>query len=250
METTSNDYRISFFKPTTEIARHNQSIVIWLVCIWAVTVFGFQILLRVIQKPTPEPAFTVYEKVWPKVLNSNANTVELQQFAQSSLSVLAKNFITPDERTALQNGLSWAVMKLTPQEQKSGLNTQVNNFENITSETGSITDSKYAAAKNELGIKASQIVALSAFDVRTTVMAIELKSGAMEDFTVNSKEMYPGIMSKYLIHNQSFLTDFSFLGFPFHYFYTSIFLLVLFVALCWVYCIRIDRRNRILGIEE
>jgi putative solute:sodium symporter small subunit len=116
--------------------------------------------------------------------------------------------------------------------------------------TSSITDPKYVSTKNELGIRGSQIVALSAFDVRSKVLAIELKSGAMGDLSVNSKEMIPDIMAKYLIHNQSFLTDFSFLGFPFHYFYTAIFLLVLFVALCWIYCIRIDRRNRILGIED
>ena len=250
METTSNDYRISFFKPTTPIARHNRSIVIWLICIWAVAIFGFQILLRVIQKPTPEPAFTVYETVWPKIIDGNATTLELQQFAQSSLSVLAKNFITPEERAALQNGLSWAVMELTPQELKSELKTQISSFEELTESTASITDPLYVKTKNELGVVGSQIVALSAFDVRSKVMAIELKSGVMGDFSASSKSMVPDIMSKYLIHNQSFLTDFSFLGFPFHYFYTAIFLLILFVALCWIYCIRIDRRNRILGIED
>lgn len=250
METKSEDYRISFFKPTTEVARHNRGIVIWLVCIWAVAIFGFQILLRVIQKPTPEPAFIVFEKVWPQILSGNTNTLELQQFAQSSLSVLAKNFISPAERQALGNGLSWAVLELFPEQQKSGLITQISQFEQLRENTSSIADPKYISQRDEIDSRVSEVLALSVFDVRSKALAIELSTEGMKGFTEGSKAMLPNIMSKYLIHNQSFLTDFSFLGFPFHYFYTAIFLLVLFVGLCLLYCIRIDRRNKLLGIQD
>ncbi|RKX20065.1 MAG: hypothetical protein DRP35_06675 [Candidatus Zixiibacteriota bacterium] len=41
-----------------------------------------------------------------------------------------------------------------------------------------------------------------------------------------------------------------FLGFPFHYFYTAVFLLVLFVGLCWIFCFQTDRIYKKLGIEE
>ncbi|MCP3931453.1 MAG: DUF4212 domain-containing protein [Bacteroidetes bacterium] len=51
----------------------------------------------------------------------------------------------------------------------------------------------------------------------------------------------PKIMSKFLIHNQSVLTDTKFLGFPFHYFYSAVFLLALFVIICLVYCKAIDK---------
>lgn len=250
METTSNDYQMSFFKPSTAIARHNRGIVIWLVCIWAIATFGFQILLRVIQKPTPEPAYTVYEKVWPQILSGTANSVEMQEFAQSSLSVLAKNFITSAEREALGNGLSWAVLELSPDQQKTEIISQVGSFEKLMEGTYSITDPKYISEKNELRIRVSKILALSAFDVRSRVLAIELSSKGMAGFAEANKEMIPDIMSRYLIHNQSFLTDFSFLGFPFHYFYSAIFLLILFVGLCLLYCIRIDRRNKLLGIQD
>ena len=250
MEATSKDYRISFFKPTTEIAKHNRSIVIWLVCIWAAAIFGFQILLRVIQKPTPEPAYTVFQEVWPSIGNGQASNLDLQKFAQSSLSVLAKNFIGADERAALQNGLSWASYKLCPADQKDELAGQLKQFEKTKAEAASITDENYVSLKNELAQYVSKILGLSAYDVRSTIISIELVSSGLNQFTDSNRERIPGIMEKYLIHNQSFLTDFSFLGFPFHYFYTAIFLLILFVGLCWLYCVRIDRRNKLLGIQD
>lgn len=250
MEPNPNAYRISFFNPTTQIARHNRNIVIWLVCIWTVAIFGFQIMLRVIQKPTPEPAYLSYERVWDRIFAGSAGSVELKEFASASVSVLAKNFISPAERAALSNGLSHSVFKLIPDDQKQDFKFRVDRFEELKTTAGSITDPVYVGEKNKLGAEVSEIIDLSARDVRSRVLAIELSSGGMEVFTGENKEMIPGIMSKYLIHNQSFLTDFKFLGFPFHYFYTAIFLLVLFVGLCWLYCVRIDRRNKILGIQD
>lgn len=57
-------------------------------------------------------------------------------------------------------------------------------------------------------------------------------------------------MKLYMTHNQSVLTNAKFLGFPFHYFYTAVFLLILFVFLCWLYCVITDRVNIKLGLEE
>ena len=60
------------------------------------------------------------------------------------------------------------------------------------------------------------------------------------DVSMVSSEI-PAIMSRNLIHNQSILTDTIILGFPFHYFYSALFLLVLFVTICVVYCRAIDK---------
>ncbi|MFC1670672.1 DUF4212 domain-containing protein, partial [Spirochaetota bacterium] len=54
----------------------------------------------------------------------------------------------------------------------------------------------------------------------------------------------------YLIHNRNVLTDIKFLGFPFHYFYTSQLLLIMFVLICLVYCIATDRIHRKYGFIE
>jgi putative solute:sodium symporter small subunit len=72
----------------------------------------------------------------------------------------------------------------------------------------------------------------------------------MESFEDSERAQLTGIMGLYLIHNRSALTDAKFLGFPFHYFYTAVFLLILFVGLCWLYCVRTDMYNKKYGIED
>ena len=86
------DYRMSFFKPTTAFSRTNRNLVLTLIIIWAIAIFGFHILLRVIEKPTPEPSLkAVFEKVWNNVQSGNATVEEKIEFAGSVLSVLGKS---------------------------------------------------------------------------------------------------------------------------------------------------------------
>lgn len=250
METNPNDYRISFFKPTTPIALYNRNLVVWLVCIWGVTIFGFQITLKLIEKPTPEPTYLAFEEVWPKIESGTASTTDYQTFAHNCLSVLGKNFIKADEKAALDNGLSYSLAYLASPDQIISLSKQIQDFELKMKSISNITDPAYVEAKEKLAAAVVPILGLQKTDVRTHLVATELRSAGLDNFVISNKTMIPDIMSKYLIHNQSFLTDFKFLGFPFHYFYTAIFLLILFVGLCLLYCIRIDRRNVILGIED
>lgn len=250
METNPQDYRISFFKPTTPIALYNRNLVIWLVSIWAVAIFGFQILLKVMEKPTPEAAYNQYETVWDQVSGENATTSELQTFAQTCLSVLGKNFIHPGEKEALNQALTWSLFQLAPPERHAAISNEITAFKELTKSISNITDSEYVRAKVNLSLSVSPLLGLDRNDVRTKLVSAQLLSEGWNEFPEEVKAMIPSIMSKYLIHNQSVLTDIKFLGFPFHYFYTSIFLLILFVGLCWLYCIRIDRRNIVLGIPE
>lgn len=250
MESNQNDYHISFFKPTTSQAKWNRNLVVWLVLIWAVAIFGFHFLLRAIEKPTPEEAYLKYEKVWENIKNENASTVEMQEFAHSTLSVLGKVFIKPESKTALNNALSWTTFQLADSVQKEILITEIKNLEQIKSEITSISDPSYIDAKNKLSETAGSILGIAATDIRIKLLPNELISSEIEQFKPESKDLIPGTMSTYLIHNQSFLTNFKFLGFPFHYFYTAVFLLVLFVFLCWLYCVRVDKMNVKLDIEE
>ena len=64
MEKNTNEYHISFFKPTTPQAKANRNLTLLLVLIWAVAVFGFHIVLRLIEKPVPEPILAEFEQVW------------------------------------------------------------------------------------------------------------------------------------------------------------------------------------------
>jgi len=250
MESNHNDYHISFFKPTTAQAKWNRNLAMKLIIIWAVAVFGFHFLLRAIEKPTPEEAYVKYEMVWENILNEKASIEEMQSFAHTSLSVLGKVFIKSDHKIALQNALSWTAYQLADSSEKVLLSNEVTNFEMLKSEIESISDPEYIAAKKSLSELVSPILGLAKNDVRTKIVSFELASTEMEVFKAESKKLIPIIMSTYLIHNQSFLTDFKFLGFPFHYFYSAVFLLILFVFLCWLYCYRVDKKNLELDIDE
>jgi putative solute:sodium symporter small subunit len=78
--------------------------------------------------------------------------------------------------------------------------------------------------------------------LEATILSSSLQIPLASNFQDPMFKALPDMMSYYLTHNQSFLTDTPFLGFPFHYFYTAVFLLVLFVVLCIVYK-HIDRKK-------
>ena len=248
MDKTPNDYHISFFKPTTPQAVANRNMVVWLVLIWFVAIFGFHFLLRIIEKPTPESAYTSFEKVWPNVSTGIASTAELQDFGQATLAVLGKMALAEEERNVLDNALSWTLLQLS--DDKESLKLQISDFEILKSQITELSDSKYIAAKKELSEELSPLLKLSKLDIRSKILPLELSSVDITELSPNTRQKLPTVMKKYLVHNQSFLTDFKFLGFPFHYFYTAIFLLVLFVGLCWLYCVRTDQLNAKLDIID
>ena len=250
MDTKNNDYHISFFKPSTHQAKANRNMVVVLVLIWAFGVFGFQIWLRVAEKPTPELAFKSYEQAWPSVEKGTASKDELQEFAKSAMSVLGKHFVKPEQKAALENGVSWAVFQLVADTLKTGFMDKLVAFEKVESEISDITDPNYLAQKMAFISYLRPLVGFEENDVRATLLPLNLNSADLTKFRNESKELVPTAMSTYLIHNQSFLTDSKFLGFPFHYFYTAVFLLILFVLLCLAYCVRTDNYNKRYSIAD
>ena len=248
MENENNEYRISFFKPTTPRAKVNRNKVLFLIAIWAIAVFGFQILLKVIEKPTPEPEYVAYEQVWGNIEAGAANPSELITYGQSNLQILSKVFIADADKAILQSELNGVIFKLANEDQKAVLSEKIADFESLSSSIEDITDTEYVLLKNELGLLAGEILSLNPNDIRITILPLELKRELFNELIVS--EEIPQIMSKYLIHNRSVLTDFRFLGFPFHYFYSAVFLLILFVFLCWLYCVQTDRIDNELGVSE
>lgn len=250
MDKSPDEYHISFFKPTTSRAKANRNMVIWLVSIWFIAIFGFHILLKLIEKPTPEPAYTSFENVWLNIQSESPGTIELQEFGKASLSVLGKIAINPDEKITLDNALSWSLYQLMVDSLRADLVIRIQEFETVKTEIANISDPAYLEDKQSLTADLSPLLNLQVLDVRSKILPLELSSDNIEALTDRTQEDLPIIMKKYLIHNQSFLTDTKFLGFPFHYFYTAVFLLILFIALCLIYCIRTDRINKELNITE
>jgi putative solute:sodium symporter small subunit len=213
---------------------------LWLIAIWAVAIFGFQVLLKVLGKPTPEPAHIEFQQVWAKIQDSDAENHELKTFANSVLQVLAKVYVKPQHKEALENAFSWSVFKLADENAGELLNT-VQNFEHLKNGDSSIHDNKYLWAKNSLETYVSALLDLAPNDNRRIVIPFSLKSSAIQEFDTVNQHVVEEAMDIYLIHNRSVLTDTKFLGFPFHYFYTAVFLLCLFIFLCLLYCLRTDK---------
>lgn len=250
MKKSTDEYHISFFKPTTPQATANRNMVVWLVLIWFTAIFGFHILLKVIEKPTPETSYTTFQKVWGNIENGSANVMEYQEFGHSALSVLGKLAISPDDRVALDNALSFTLYQLTADSMKANIIAKVKGFEKIKTGITDISDPDYIEAKKSISNEMSATLKLAALDIRSKILPLELASENMDKLTDKSKNSLPAIMKKYLVHNQSFLTDTKFLGFPFHYFYSAVFLLVLFVGLCLLYCVKTDSMNAKLNIVD
>lgn len=250
MKTNTQEYHTSFFRPTSDITRANRNMVLWLVLIWAVAVFGFHFLLKIIEEPTPEPVLLKYEQVKESAYNGTAELVEMQEFAKVPLQVLCKVFLSEEERTHLQSVLTWAVFKTAHQEQVSFLQSSIKEFEEIEANTTDILDPIYQDSKIHLMNVAAPFLGLSENDIRAKILPLELTSDYPKNLSEESIAQFETILNKYLIHNESVLTRIKFLGFPFHYFYTAVFLLVLFIFLCWLYCIRTDALNKKYGIED
>jgi len=220
--TEHEKYDVNFFKPLSEHARANRNLISKLAIIWAVAVFGFHFLLIIITTPTPEQTFNDFNSVWPQIAEDNSASIESKQlFAKSMLMVLGKNIAVKDNHKAvLKESLSWSIYSMQP-------------------------DSVKPLFKLE-PISAATSIGLSSegFDkIMRDLLPSSLVKAENYSLSDESKQALPEIMKLYLVHNQSFLTDFKFLGFPFHYWYTAQFLLILFVLLCLFYAVSIDKLN-------
>ncbi len=238
----NNDYKLSFFRPTTEKALKNRNMAVWLILIWATAVFGFQILLKVMGKPVPEEAFIKYEQVWHNIENENASHEELCIFAKSVLQVLGKVYVKPEYQNALSNAFSWSVYKYSDANSEELLE-KVRDFAKQNNDMQNILDEDYIKAKFDLQYYVADLLDIEKTDPRQIAIPFSVKIDDFHEFTDENKAITAQAMSKYLIHNRSVLTDTKFLGFPFHYFYTAVFLLTLFIGLCWLYCFITDRRE-------
>jgi len=226
--------------------------------IWAVAIFGFQILLLILQKPTPEKAYITYESVWDKIIAGTANFDEKKDFAISLTAVLGKSTLKNEKREILANTLSWNIYSSLDSAKKEVLIKNVQELKTCNENLGkSTTDEGYLLAKEalvkckmEILNMVAELYDLQPNSLEANIITYNLTNTDIQQLGESEKMAIPSIMKLYLIHNQSILTDKKFLGFPFHYFYTSEFLLILFVLLSLIYSMRIEHLQKKLNIVE
>ena len=120
--------------------------------------------------------------------------------------------------------------------------TQISALKSYKAQIAQATDQEYLDIKMKVGetykILTDITSPYSGFNygsLEAAIIVASLVDKYPESFDDNSYARLPDIMKLYLTHNQSVLTDTKFLGFPFHYFYTAVFLLILFI--CTLYCL-------------
>lgn len=270
MET--KDYNVSFFKPKTEYSRKNRNIIIWFLLIWFILIYGFQFLLRITQKPVKEQSLITYEQVKDAYFSKTADPEQNKLFISSTGAVLGKT-LKPDHKSLLSEVITQAVFQnITDSAAKSDLTTTLISLEKDISELTALNNLKkkpenFSEKKenyiNSINVKRNKLYALlklqkgSLFpeddqfsNLKILYLPYFLTTAGLAETYQPDAEAISKVMALYTTHNQSFLTDFKFFGFPFHYFYTAIFLLILFVGLCLLYSIFMKNLNIKYQIQE
>ena len=220
------DYEVNFFRPLSKHAKENKKLILSLAITWAIAVFGFHFLLIIITTPTPEKTLDEFNSVWPQVLEESSTKEMKQIFSRTCLMVLGKNIaLKDDHKNVLKESLSWSVYSLQADSAKSILE-------------GELDAQAINAAALSINLDSKGFDKIMKDLLKTSLVNVESPK-----LSSASQKSLPDIMNLYLTHNQSILTDFKFLGFPFHYWYTAQFLLILFVGLCLIYALVIEKMN-------
>lgn len=256
MKTSDNDYNFSLFKPVSEYGRKNRNLILTLLTIWIVAIFGFQLLLLLLQKPTPEKTLITFESVWDNVKAGKATEQEKKDFVNSLVAVAGKSTVKPANKLVLDNALTWSVFSMVSDPEKGLLSGQIKELITIKEKLSKASDAEYAILQSELiKIKdtinsiANEKSGIDPTNNKAVILPYNLNA-EYKELTAADIEALPKIMKMYLTHNQSILTDTKIFGFPFHYFYTAEFLLILFVCMCLFYSIRVTQLQKKFSIKE
>jgi putative solute:sodium symporter small subunit len=256
LKTSINEYNFNLFKPVSPYGRKNRDLIITLLIIWFVAVFGFQLLLLLVQKPTPEKTLLTFEAVWENVKTGKATVQEKMDFVNSLVAVAGKSSVKPANRIVLNNALTWSVFSMVSDSEKVVLSQLIAELRTIKEKLPEAKDAEYALMQSELIRIKSDINAIA--NEKTGIDPTNNKAAILPyNLNAENKEIsaadidaLPVVMKLYLTHNQSFLTDSKVIGFPFHYFYTAEFLLILFVCMCMFYSIRVTQLQKKFLIKE
>jgi uncharacterized membrane protein len=256
VETNKNEFNFSLFKPVSEYGRKNRNIIISIVIIWFVAIFGFQVLLLIFEKPTPEASLVEFERVWVKIQSDEGSLDDRHDFIQSIIAVEGKSSLKKEDKSLLNNAVSGIVYKMLNDSDQLVLSGYVKALKNNTEKIAKANEKEYIDLRVQITEAKTSIIQMMSKKLGMEFNELE---ASIFPYTLNDeiKEMssediegLPRIMKLYLTHNQSFLTDTKFLGFPFHYFYTAEFLLILFVLLSLFYSMRITKLQKRYSIIE
>ena len=256
MEPT-DQYNFSIFKPRNLHGKKNRNIILTILVIWATAVFGFQFLLRVVEKPTPEKMLAMFDSAWPSIISGIPGESELKKLLHSVILVKGKNVVKPEDQKVLSDAINTLFYKVVPDSIRAGIIMQTTGLNELKKRLAGLKDKEYLEVSSRIREESvslrkstSSYAGFQQDSNEAVILASSLQDKYNEALTDDVLKKLPGIMKLYLTHNQSWLTDTKFLGFPFHYFYTAVFLLIMFIALCIIYNKLIEAKLEKDGIVE
>jgi uncharacterized membrane protein len=254
---SSDQYNFSIFTPRNRHGRKNRNVIFTMLVIWAVAVFGFQILLRAIETPTPEKALTAFESEWHYIAGGNEDEADYRALLNSLIMVKGKITVAATDQQLLSDAISTVTFRVVPDSVRTAIMEKVGELEIMHADIAALKGQTYMDLKFRIQDASATLIGMlepytgyGTKSLEAPILAASLKKDFPASLTEASLNRLPELMKLYLTHNQSVLTDTKFLGFPFHYFYTAVFLLVLFVVLCIVYNKLIEWRLNKEGIVE
>ncbi len=253
----NDQYNFSIFRPRNLHGRKNRNVILSMLAIWAIAVFGFQFRLRAIEKPVPEESLITFEAAWPKAVSGDLAGGEFTGLLRALVLTRGKNTVTVPDQTVLNNAISSLFFGAAPDSIKTMLAGRISEMKILKAQLSGAKDAEYLGLKSSISDRTAEITGLAgpvsgfvpgSLEMTILVSSLEVKYPPL--LSDNSFTTLPAIMKLYLTHNRSKLTDATFLGFPFHYFYTAVFLLILFISLCIVYNLLIEWRLKKVGVVE
>lgn len=254
---SSDQYNFSIFSPRNKHGRKNRNVIFTMLAIWAVAVFGFQILLRVIEKPVPEAALGQFDAQWTLISSGSEADADYRALLNSLVMVRGKTTITEPDKILLSDAITASAFRLVPDSVRLTVIEGIGSLKRMHEEINTLKGQEYLDQKvlirdagTALTLTMEPFTGYGNGSLEAPILVASLKEEWPASFTGPEMSRLPDVMKLYLTHNHSVLTDTSFLGFPFHYFYTAVFLLILFVVLCIVYNKLIEWRLNREGIVE
>ena len=185
----SQSYNVNFFKPSTPFLRENiRAIVIGLV-VWGCATYGFQILLKIMETPTPEATYVSFQEVAPKLADGSASAEEKVSAANFYLHMLGKSagLLKNEDLKSVFTATLYSV--LSDAEKK----TLVSVAEKaVTDKTVDV-----AFINTALGIT----------DNKAMMAVVPYGLTAVTPDAAMTNDALKPLMDKFFIHNQSVLTD-------------------------------------------
>jgi uncharacterized membrane protein len=251
------EYNFSIFRPRNLHGRKNRNVILTMLLIWAVAVFGFQFLLRSVEKPAKEKSLVTFIELWPTARSGTLGSESYNSFLTSLINARGKNTLKPEEQKVISDAITCFTYRILPDSAGSALSGSISIVSDLRNSLTSLKGEQFLEVKKKISDQYSAIADLTSGytgftrgSLESMIFVYSLQTSFPLSMADSSFDRLEDIMKLYMTHNQSFLTDSRILGFPFHYFYTAVFLLILFVILCIVYNILIEWRLKKEGVVE